>query len=127
MGAVFAALASEPRRQILDILKDRPGCSVQHVASHFEMSRIAVMKHLRVLEDARLLLSEKHGRSRALYFNAVPIQEVYDRWTTEYSALWASKLTDLKYRIEARAKSRPASKTKRPSTSQPRKKPRHDG
>ena len=93
LGAVFGALANASRRRILDILKDRPGCNVNHVAAHFETSRIAVMKHLRVLEAAGLVRSEKHGRARALYFNAVPIQAIYDRWTTEYSALWASRLT----------------------------------
>lgn len=76
------------------------GCSVNDVAAHFEISRIAVMKHLRVLEEAGLLISEKEGRTRRLYFNAVPIQMIYDRWTTEYSALWASKLTRLKYSVE---------------------------
>lgn len=101
-GAVFAALASAARRRMLDILKEAPGCSVSHVAEHFETSRIAVMKHLRVLEGAGLVRSEKHGRTRALYFNAVPIQAIYDRWTTEYSALWASKLTRIKYAVESR-------------------------
>jgi DNA-binding transcriptional ArsR family regulator len=58
------------------------------------------MKHLRVLEDAGLVISKREGRSRRLYFNAVPIQMIYDRWTTEYSSLWARRLTDLKYRVE---------------------------
>jgi predicted transcriptional regulator len=60
------------------------------------------MKHLRVLVEAGLLLSEKEGRNRKLYFNCVPIQMIYDRWTTEYSALWASRLTEVKYRVEAK-------------------------
>ena len=51
---------------------------------------------------AGLLLSEKEGRNRKLYFNCVPIQMIYDRWTTEYSALWASRLTEVKYRVEAK-------------------------
>lgn len=102
MGAVFAALASETRRRILDVLKDQPGCSVRHVASHFDMSRIAVMKHLRVLEDAGLVTSEKVGRTRRLHFNAVPIQMIHERWTTEFSAFWAGSLTQLKYRLESR-------------------------
>ncbi len=101
-GAVFAALASEARRRILDIVKDRPGCNVNHVASHFETSRISVMKHLRVLEDAGLITSEKRGRERELYFNAVPIQMIYDRWTTEFSGLWAAQLTRVKYRVESK-------------------------
>ncbi len=89
---------------MLDIVKDRPGCSVADVCAFFDFSRIAVMKHLRVLEDAQLLHSEKEGRVRRLYFNAVPIQMIHDRWTSEYSALWASRLTELKYRIEGRGK-----------------------
>jgi len=102
MDAVFLALACSHRRKMLDIVKDRPGCGVKHVAGFFAMSRIAVMKHLRVLEGAGLLISRKEGRNRKLYFNCVPIQMIYDRWTTEYSALWASRLTEVKYRVEAK-------------------------
>ncbi len=101
MGTVFTALAHARRRRILDIVRENGGCSVNDVAAHFDISRIAVMKHLRVLEEAGLLISEKEGRTRHLYFNAVPIQMIYDRWTTEYSALWASKLTRLKYSVES--------------------------
>jgi len=100
MDLVFKALASPVRRRILDIVKDTPGCSVQDVSAHFEMSRIAVMKHLGVLEAARLVLSEKEGRTRRLHANVVPIQRIYDRWTTEYSALWGRHLTGIKYRVE---------------------------
>jgi predicted transcriptional regulator len=100
LDAVFAALANESRRRMLDVVKQSPGCSVHHVAAHFTVSRITVMKHLRQLEAAGLILSQKQGRTRKLYFNAVPIQRIYDRWTTEYSALWASALTRLKYRVE---------------------------
>jgi predicted transcriptional regulator len=100
MDTVFVALGSPARRKILDIVKDRPGCTVKHVAAFFKMSRIAVMKHLRILVQAGLVISEKEGRSRRLYFNCVPIQMIYDRWTTEYSALWASGMTKVKYRVE---------------------------
>jgi len=65
------------------------------------MSRIGAMKHLRVLEVARLVLSRKEGRTRRLYVNAAPIQMIHDRWTSEWSALWASEVTQLKYRVEA--------------------------
>ena len=97
---VFHALASSARRRILDILREHPGANVNEVCAFFDTSRIAVMKHLRVLEDAGLVISKRDGRSRRLYFNAVPIQMIYDRWTSEYSALWARRLTDLKYRVE---------------------------
>jgi len=108
MDEVFRALASESRRRILDIVKDKPGCSVNHVATFFRTSRIAVMKHLRVLAEARLVTSRKEGRTRRLYFNAVPIQMIYDRWTTEYSAYWASRLAKVKYKVERRGKRRRA-------------------
>lgn len=104
MDALFHALAHGERRRMLDIVKRDPGCCVNDVAAHFDISRIAVMKHLGVLEAARLLLSEKVGRQRRLYFNAVPIQLIHDRWTTEFSAHWAGQLTQLKYRLENRGK-----------------------
>ena len=103
LGAVFAALAHEDRRRILDILRSHPGCSVGDVAGYFDTSRINVIKHLRVLGGAGLVLSRKNGRRRELYFNVVPIQEIHERWTTEFSALWASKLTRIKYAVEAGA------------------------
>ena len=102
MDQLFHALASSVRRRILDIVKDQPGCNVVQVCRHFDVSRIAVMKHIRVLEDANLLTSEKQGRTRQLYFNAVPIQLIHERWTTEYSALWASRLTEFKRSVEAK-------------------------
>jgi predicted transcriptional regulator len=104
MDAVFQALADRTRRRILDIVNARPGCSVNNVAAFFGISRIAVMKHLRVLERSGLIHSEKLGRTRKLYFNAVPIQMIYDRWTTAFSSLWASQLTRVKYRVESKRK-----------------------
>lgn len=100
MDRIFQALASGTRREMLDIVRDRPGCSVAHVCRYFDVSRIAVMKHLNVLEEAGLIISEKQGRTRALYFNAVPIQMIHERWTSEYSALWAGRLTGFKRAVE---------------------------
>ncbi len=100
MDTLFHALASRVRRQALDIIKAHSGCTVNEVCEHFSISRIAVMKHLRVLEEAGLVTSQKSGRSRRLFFNAVPIQLIYDRWTDEYSQFWASKLADWKYKLE---------------------------
>jgi len=102
MNALFQALASESRRQMLDLIRSRPGITVGEVSAEFNMSRIGVIKHLKVLEDADLLISEKEGRARHLHFNVIPIQQVYDRWTTDYSELWANRLTRLKYTVEAR-------------------------
>ncbi|QJR15851.1 ArsR/SmtB family transcription factor [Usitatibacter palustris] len=102
MDAVFAALASEPRRRILDVLKKEPGCNVNRVAEFFdEMGRVAVLKHIDVLEAANLVISEKSGRERLLWFNPVPVHMIYDRWTTEFSAVWAGKLARMKYRLES--------------------------
>lgn len=100
MDALFVALGHQHRRKILDIVKDMPGCSVGDVAKYFSVSRIAVMKHLGVLETAGLIVSRKSGRRRELFFNAVPIQWIHDRWTTEYSRFWATQALDVKYLLE---------------------------
>ncbi len=112
MDLVFQALAHESRRRMLDIVKDNPGIAVGVLAIEFDVSRIAVMKHLSMLEKAGLLVSEKDGRIRRLYFNAVPIQRIYERWTTEYSAYWSSNLTRIKYLAEARARNEAKDKKK---------------
>lgn len=101
---VFAALAHPLRRRMIDLIIDMPGMSVSALASNFECSRIAVTKHVAALEQAALVLSERKGRERQLYFNVVPIQQIYDRWTTRYSAFWAQRMTDLESRIEGRRK-----------------------
>jgi predicted transcriptional regulator len=100
MDKLFHALASGVRRRILDIVRDRPGSSVAAVSRHFDVSRIAIMKHLATLEEAGLIISRKEGRTRHLYFNVVPIQEIHERWSSEYSALWASALTTFKHQVE---------------------------
>jgi DNA-binding transcriptional ArsR family regulator len=113
MGAVFQALAHESRRRMLDKVKECPGIGVGALAGEFDVSRIAVMKHLRVLEQADLIVSEKDGRTRRLYFNAVPIQLIHERWTTEYSAYWSGNLTRIKYLAEIRARNDEKDKKKR--------------
>ena len=100
--AVFAALAHPARRRILDLLVASPGSSVKAIAGHFDFSRIATMKHLATLESAELIISEKSGRVRKHYFNAIPIQRIYDRWTTSYGSFWAGRLADIQTRVEAR-------------------------
>lgn len=101
---VFHALAHETRRAILDLLRDGPGQAVGQLAANFDVSRIAVMNHIAVLERAGLVLSEKDGRTRRLYLNIIPIQMIYDRWSDTYSEHWASKLTSIKYAAELAAK-----------------------
>ena len=103
---VFAALAHPARRRMLDLLVEAPGMTVGGLASHFDFSRIAALKHLKTLEGAGLVLSEKSGRTRRLYFNAIPIQQIYDRWTDQYSSFWAGRMTDIQARVEARAEQR---------------------
>jgi len=103
MDAVFQALGNAQRRRMLDHVKNHPGCSVGEVAAGFDVSRIAVMRHLTVLEEADLIVSEKRGRTRHLYMNAVPIQMIHDRWASEYSAMWAGRTLDIKYLAEQRA------------------------
>lgn len=102
---VFKALASQSRRQMIDLLVASPGIGVQALASHFQISRIGVMKHLKVLEEAGLVLSKKQGRTRHLFFNSVPIQMVYDRWTDQFSGFWSTQLVDMKSRIESESDS----------------------
>jgi predicted transcriptional regulator len=97
---VFAALAHPLRRRMIDLLIGMPGMSVSALASNFECSRIAVTKHVAALEHASLVLSERRGRERRLFFNVIPIQQIYDRWTTRYSAFWAERMTDLEARID---------------------------
>ena len=101
MTAIFHALAHETRRKIMDVLKARPGIGVGELAQEFDVTRIAVMNHLAVLETANLVVSEKEGRVRRLYLNAAPIQMINDRWLDDFTGHWARKLTGIKYAAEA--------------------------
>ncbi|MEJ6402795.1 ArsR/SmtB family transcription factor [Yoonia sp. 2307UL14-13] len=104
MDRVFAALSHTSRREMLDLLRETPGISVGDLAANFDVTRIAVMNHLKVLEDAQLVISEKDGRMRRLYLNAVPIQAIYDRWTDSFSAHWLDRMSLVKAVAEAAAK-----------------------
>ena len=98
---VFKALADNSRRQLLDLLFLKEGRSLSELEEHLPMTRFGVMKHLRVLERACLVVTRKKGRETLHYLNAVPIQMVYDRWVSKYSKGWARSLTELKYDLEA--------------------------
>jgi len=100
LDIVFQALAHQTRRMILDIIKTNPGCSVGELSAYFDVSRIAIMNHLSVLEKAGLITSEKQGRVRHLYINIAPLQMIYERWTDEYSSYFASQITDIKKSAE---------------------------
>jgi len=104
MDSIFQALAHVTRRTMLDLVRDTPGLTVGALAQEFDVSRIAVMNHLAVLEKANLIISEKDGRSRRLYLNAMPIQDIYDRWTDSYSAHWADRVNIIKHAAEAAAR-----------------------
>ncbi len=104
MSAVFSALSHESRRSILDILKAEPGLPVGELASRFDVSRIAVMNHITVLEHAGLVISEKEGRLRRLWLNAAPLQMIQDRWLGEHTEHFARRVTGLKFAAEAAAR-----------------------
>ena len=98
---VLKALGDETRRDILDLLHTRP-MTTGDVAAGFEMSRIAIMKHLKVLSEASLVISEKRGRERWHHLNIVPLREVYERWLDPERGRWAEALVGLKRRVEGR-------------------------
>ncbi|MGJ8615843.1 MAG: ArsR/SmtB family transcription factor [Sulfitobacter sp.] len=104
MDATFHALSHVTRREILDILRTTPGKSVGELAQSFDVTRIAVMNHLKVLTDANLITSQKDGRTRRLYLNAVPIQQIYERWIDGYSAHWLDRMSLIKQTAEAVAR-----------------------
>lgn len=104
MDDVFQALSHQTRRAMLDQLRCKPGLAVGELAQSFDVTRIAIMQHLKVLEQAGLVISEKDGRSRRLFLNAVPIQQIHERWSDLYSAHFASRLTFIKHAAEQAAK-----------------------
>ncbi len=99
---VFKALADPTRRHLLDRLFQRDGRTLGDLASGQDMTRFGVMRHLRVLEDAGLIVTRWSGREKRHYLNPVPIQLIHDRWINKYRAKRASALTDLKHLLEDR-------------------------
>jgi DNA-binding transcriptional ArsR family regulator len=100
--AVFKALADPSRRRLLDLLFDRDGRTLGELEEQFAMSRFGVMKHVRVLEDAGLIVTRKDGRATRHFLNPVPIQLVADRWVDKYRAERVTALVDLKTALESR-------------------------
>lgn len=96
LDRVFKALASGVRREMLDALREGPKTTGELVMLFPDLSRFAVMQHLKVLSRARLVLAKKRGRERHNFLNAVPIQQLHRRWVSKYEAWWAGALTDLK-------------------------------
>src|SRR4030065_312929 len=81
---VFKALADPTRRLLLARLYERDGRSLTELESDLEMTRFGVMKHLRVLEDAGLVVTRRSGREKLHFLNAVPIRRIHDRWIDKY-------------------------------------------
>jgi DNA-binding transcriptional ArsR family regulator len=98
---VFKALADPTRRLLLDRLFERDGRSLTELESNLEMTRFGVMKHLRILEQAGLVVSRKTGRTKLHFLNPVPIRQIYDRWIDKYTEHRASVLAELKTQLEA--------------------------
>jgi len=100
LEAVWRALANPVRRAMLDLLRDGPRTTGE-LGAHFPaLTRFAVMQHLRVLEDADLVIPRRQGRKRFNYLNPVPIQEVYDRWVVRYMKPWTEALVGLRDQLE---------------------------
>ncbi|MDV7091016.1 helix-turn-helix transcriptional regulator [Rhodococcus sp. IEGM 248] len=97
---VFKALADSTRRLILDRLFAQDGQTLTELESQVEMTRFGVMKHLRVLEDAGLVVTRRAGREKLHYLNPVPIQLIHNRWIDKYTERHTSALAQLKTELE---------------------------
>ena len=100
---VFKALADSTRRELLDELFQRDGQSLNALASRFAMTRVAVAKHLRLLEEAGLVVSDRRGREKLHFLNPVPIRLIHDRWIDKYTERQVAALSDLKNALEDQA------------------------
>jgi uncharacterized protein YndB with AHSA1/START domain len=97
---VFKALADPTRRSLLDELFRTDGQTLSMLEERFDMTRFGVMKHLRQLEEAGLVVTRRRGREKLHFLNPVPIRLVHDRWVSKYAEPWATGLSDLKHRLE---------------------------
>ena len=97
---VFKALADPTRRHLLDRLFARDGQTLTELESELSMSRFGVAKHLRVLEDAGLVVTRRAGREKLHFLNPVPIRLIHDRWIDKYTEGPAALLAELKNRLE---------------------------
>ena len=100
---VFKALADPTRRHLLDRLFERDGRTLTELESELEMTRFGVMKHLRVLEDAGLVVTRRQGREKLHHLNPVPIRLIHDRWIDKYTEHRVAALADLKHELEESA------------------------
>ena len=97
---VFKALADSSRRFLLDLLFEREGQTLGELEQRLEMTRFGVMKHLKVLEEARLIITRREGREKLHFLNAVPIRLIHDRWIDKFKERELSALADLKTTLE---------------------------
>lgn len=104
LDIVFKALSEPTRRKIINLVNIKPGISIGELSDEFEISRFGIRKHLLVLIDANLIIEKWERPSKKLYLNSIPIQLIYDRWLSEYSKKWASKITVLKHQLESENK-----------------------
>jgi len=100
MDAVFKALADPTRRSLLDRLFREDGQSLRALEERLPMTRFGVMKHLKVLEEAGLVVPRRRGREKLHFLNPVPIRLVHDRWVSKYAEPWTATLSGLKQRLE---------------------------
>ena len=100
MDEVFRALADPTRRQLLDELFREDGQTLGALEGRFEMTRFGVMKHLKQLEEAGVVVTRRRGREKLHFLNPVPIRLVHDRWVSKYAEPWVAGLSDLKRRLE---------------------------
>jgi uncharacterized protein YndB with AHSA1/START domain len=100
MDDVFKALADSTRRSLLDELFREDGQTLSALQARFTMTRFGVMKHLKQLEEAGLVVTRRRGREKLHFLNPVPIRLVHDRWVSKYAAPWAAAMTGLKYQLE---------------------------
>ena len=102
LDPVWRALANPVRRRILDLLKAGPMTTGSLAEAFPDLSRFAVMQHLKVLEEADLVLPRREGRERHNHLNPVPIQRIYDRWVHRFMQPWTEALVGLKHDLESR-------------------------
>jgi uncharacterized protein YndB with AHSA1/START domain len=102
MDDVFRALADPTRRSLLDELFREDGQTLSALEARLPMTRFGVMKHLKVLEEAGLVVTRKRGREKLHFLNVVPIRLVHDRWVSKYAEPWAAALSGLKHDLEGR-------------------------
>ena len=100
MDEVFKALADPTRRELLDRLFELDGQPLSALEERFAMTRFGVMKHLKQLEEAGLVVSRRRGREKLHFLNPVPIRLIHDRWVGKYAEPWASALSELKRELE---------------------------